>query len=80
LLVENAFKEGRYLMRPPTAWAAMQAHFSAKLREDTMTPMWLEKGQIGKWLAGEVRGKIKESNPPTAEIENSTATIQLGDE
>jgi hypothetical protein len=30
----------------------MKAFFSGKIRVATMTPMWLEKDQIGEWLAG----------------------------
>jgi hypothetical protein len=51
-LEEHVFKDGLERMRPSEAWKAMKAFFSGKIREETMTPMWLEKEQISKWLAG----------------------------
>lgn len=51
-LEENVFQENRALARPSSAWDSMKAFFSGKMRADTMTPMWLEKDQIAKWLAG----------------------------
>jgi hypothetical protein len=50
-LEEYVFKDRMPLMRPSVAWASMQAYFAGKLRADSMTPMWLEKGQIAKWIA-----------------------------
>ena len=40
-LEENAFKDGERKMRDKTAFTAMKAHFSDKIRTDTMTPAWL---------------------------------------
>ena len=51
-LERNVFKDGLEQMRPSAAWVSMKAFFSGKIRVDTMTPMWLEKDQIAKWLAG----------------------------
>jgi hypothetical protein len=52
-LEENVFHGKRDLCcRPSSAWDLMKARFSGVLRQDTMIPMWLEKDQIAKWLAG----------------------------
>ena len=51
-LEANVFKGGLALLRPVDAWAGMKSHFSDMIRVATMTPMWLEKDQIGDWLAG----------------------------
>ena len=51
-LERNVFKDGLEQMRPSAAWVSMKAFFPGKIRVDTMTPMWLEKDQIAKWLAG----------------------------
>ena len=50
-LEANVFKDGLALLRPVDAWAGMKSHFSDMIRVATMTPMWLEKDQIGDWLA-----------------------------
>lgn len=54
-LNEYVFKDGRDHMRPSVAWNAMKSKFSGKIRVDTSTPAWLDKDQIAKWLASQVK-------------------------
>jgi hypothetical protein len=64
-LEENVFFGNQAHMRPSCAWDSMKAFFSTKMRTDMMTPMWLEKDQIAKWLAG------KKSEEKTRRRENA---------
>ena len=66
-LEANVFEHGLAKMRPLDAWIAMKAHFSGKIRVSTMTPMWLEKDQIGEWLAGKkATEKVRRKQAKTA--------------
>ena len=49
-LEENAFKDGERKMRDKTAFTAMKAHFSDRIRTDTMTPAWLPQKQLRNWI------------------------------
>ena len=37
-------------MRDKSAFTAMRAHFSDKIRTDTVTPAWLPQNQLQAWL------------------------------
>ena len=50
-LEANVFFAGMQRMRPVVAFRAMKATFCNTMRTDTMTPMWLEKDQIAKWIS-----------------------------
>ena len=54
-LQEYVFKNGIPLLRAAAAWTAMKAKFSGKIRNDTLTPGWLDKDQIATWLAAQVK-------------------------
>ena len=51
----NVFSGGRTLMRDKPAADAMKAHFHCTLREDTMTPMWLDQEKISSWLSARTK-------------------------
>ena len=52
-LREHAYDHdlGRDKMRPYVAYAALKAHFSGCLRNDTKTAVYLERDQVAKWIA-----------------------------
>jgi len=54
-LNQNVFADGRTLLRDKPAASAMKAHFHSTLREDTMTPMWLDQERISIWLSARVK-------------------------
>jgi hypothetical protein len=51
----NVFADGRALMREKTAAEAMKVFFRKRMREDTMTPMWLDQDKISSWLCVRVK-------------------------
>jgi hypothetical protein len=51
----NAFVGGQTRLRDRPAFLAMKAHFCNTMREDTMTPMWLDQERISNWLAARVK-------------------------
>ena len=51
----NAFVAGQTRLRDKPAAQAMKAHFCNTMREDTMTPMWLDQERISNWLAARVK-------------------------
>jgi hypothetical protein len=51
----NAFVDGQTRLRDKPATQAMKAHFCNTMREDTMTPMWLDQERISSWLAARVK-------------------------
>jgi hypothetical protein len=51
----NVFADGRALMREKTAAEAMKVFFRKRMRDDTMTPMWLDQDQISSWLCVRVK-------------------------
>jgi len=54
-LGKNVYSGGRALLRDKPAADAMKAFFHSTLREDTMTPMWLDQDRISTWLSARVR-------------------------
>ena len=46
----NVFADGLVLMRDKPAAVAMKAHFRRRMRDDTLTPMWLDQYKIASWL------------------------------
>ena len=54
-LETNVFAGGRTLQRDKSAAEAMKAFFHSTMREDTMTPMWLDEERISSWLSARVR-------------------------
>ena len=51
----NAFVGGQTRLRDKPASQAMKAHFCNTMREDTMTPMWLDQERVSNWLAARVK-------------------------
>ena len=78
-LKQSAFDHstGEALMRPVVAYQAMKVHFRNRLRQDTKTPMWLEKHQIAKWLA-EQKKEEKEKRKRERTSEKTTDTNKKG--
>ena len=54
-LEENVFKDGERKMRDKESFKNMRAHFSDKIRTDTMTPAWLPHNQLQSWLNKQVK-------------------------
>ena len=54
-LTTHVFSNGVPLMRDKTACEAMKASFSTTLRDDTLTPMWLDQDRIATWLCARVK-------------------------
>ena len=80
-------------MRDKSAFTAMRAHFSDKIRTDTMTPVWLPQNQLQAWLnkackaekqkrlmarSAETRtANLAQSNPPPASHKGAGKRNQL---
>ena len=80
-------------MRDKSAFTAMRAHFSDKIRTDTMTPAWLPQNQLQAWLnkaykaekqkrlmarSAETRmANSAQSNPPPASHKGACKRNQL---
>jgi hypothetical protein len=79
-LGKNAFSGGRALLRDKPAADAMKAYFHSTLREDTMTPMWLDQDRISTWLAARTREE-KDRRKAASKAANSSgagAGLALG--
>lgn len=68
----NVFSGGRTLMRDKPAADAMKAHFHRTLREDTITPMWLDQERISSWLSARTKEE-KDRRRAAQRVDKSTS-------
>ena len=65
-------------MRDKSAFTAMRAHFSDKIRIDTLTPAWLPQTQLQAWLNNQYKvEKQKRSAAKLAETRTANSTQHL---
>ena len=70
----NVFADSLVLMRDKPAAVAMKAHFRRRMRDDTLTPMWLDQYKIASWLCD--RKKDEKYRQKVAKKErNAKATV-----
>ena len=71
-MVLAPLQRGEQPMRPISVFYAMKSTFGNKIREDTRTPMWLEKEQISKWIAEQKKEEKQKRQEQKRAMKGST--------